>query len=193
MTQLKRHQTLFFDAMRRVPAAASEASTAFVDSPSMSALARLEVYRRSWWARQHHVLSSLFPRVVAHLGRPRFRALANAYLESRPATTCAVESIGACFGDWVAAAEQLPDVAMLARVEFASFEVAIAADVDAVKASAVDASFPTSTLSIGRHVRVITISCGVGHRVAGGRETRRCGRAVGGMARAVVGIAPGYR
>jgi len=92
---------------------------------------RIDIYSGMYCARLVEVLTEDFPRVLAHLGRERFHALAHAYLEDRPSTHPSVRHLGATFADFLARSrdtEMPPFVPDLARLERARLDVFDAPD-----------------------------------------------------------------
>ena len=69
----------------------------------MTALERLEVYRRSYWFRILDALTDDFPGLRAVVGSRAFRRLAEAYLSDSPSQSFTMRNLGANLEPWLVA------------------------------------------------------------------------------------------
>lgn len=101
---------------------------------SLDAAQRIRIYADMYRARLVDVLREDYPRVAAILGDADFAALACRYLARHPSTHPSVRHVGRRFADWIAGeATVAPNLADLARLEWARVEVFDAADAEPLR------------------------------------------------------------
>jgi hypothetical protein len=116
-------QRLFWQSVRGDAAAARTAELHFVRAE------RLAIYRRMYVARQVNALRDAYPKLAARLGA-RFERAAREYLLAYPSTRPAIEWVGAHLAEFLA--EREPELAALARLEWARTEAFLLPDPPAV-------------------------------------------------------------
>lgn len=128
----------------------------------LTALERVCIYRRAYWARQVEVLEDEFRRVVRRLGQEPFRDLATSYLQQYPSSEPRIEEVGRDLPAFLGAHPQ-PDLrrmADLATFEWAEVESLLAADPPGLTTSFSVAPelFPACTIELVPSLRVLGLA-----------------------------------
>lgn len=155
-------QRTFWAAMREPPVQAGPLASCLLGDARLTALERVFIYRRAYWARQIDVLEDEFRRVARRVGREPFRQLAASYLQDHPSPAPRIEEVGRDLPAFLAAhpTPDLRDMADLATFEWAEVESLLAADPPSVTTSfAVPPElFPQCTLQLVPSLRVMDLA-----------------------------------
>jgi hypothetical protein len=113
--------------MARLAPAGGEARTFIKPNGRMTPLERLEIYRRSYWARVLDSLLDDFPGLCAVLGRRGFDRLSKAYLSELPSCSFTLRDLGSRLEAWLRdhpafGGENLAVALDMVRLEWAHIE-----------------------------------------------------------------------
>jgi hypothetical protein len=156
-------QALFHAIATRSPAASGrDPREAFVGTPALPAAERLAIYANMYLWRQIDALREDFPKIAAILGNEGFYAFAEGYVREHPSEHPSLSKLGRRVADHlVSRPANRPDLADLARLEWARAEVFEAEDVplaelDALRALS-PAALPQVRLAIAPTVRLLRL------------------------------------
>jgi hypothetical protein len=123
-------QQSFWQAMRQPGLSADSLAPGFRGDVRLSALDRVLVYRRAYWARQLEALRDEFGRLAARIGESEFSDLMQAYLIAFPSRDPRIEWIGRDLPAFLRAhpSAQRRGLADLAAFEWAEVEALLAED-----------------------------------------------------------------
>jgi hypothetical protein len=155
-------QRSFWAAMREPPVEAVPLASCFLGDARLTALERVFIYRRAYWARQVGVLEDEFKRLARRVGREPFRELATSYVHQHPSTEPRIEEVGRDLPAFLGA-HPAPDVrrlADLATFEWAEVESLLAADPPTVTTSfsVSPEVFPRCTIELVPSLRVVGLA-----------------------------------
>jgi hypothetical protein len=153
-------EELFYASVRS-DAPPPELDRAFLSTPALSAVRRMNIYRSAYWARQERTLAEIFPQTRRALGDEPFRRFSRDFLTRFPSEYAAIERIGERFATFAAERRAelpriLPD---LARLEWARVDVLLAPDRPTLvgRESLTGHDFARCRATLGPHVWVLRL------------------------------------
>lgn len=105
----------------------AEAQAIIRPNDRLTSFERLEIYNRQYWFRLYDCFEEDFPGLLAIVGRPKFDALARAYLTDCPSQSFTLRNLGSRLEAWLTQHPQLiaPHTALaldMVRLEWAHIE-----------------------------------------------------------------------
>jgi hypothetical protein len=97
------------DARREIGVEAHQVETVVTRSHSLTALERLDIYHRAYFARLIECLRDEFPVLLHALGEEAFEAFALGYLQKYPSRSYTLNHLGTRFPQYLAETRPMPD------------------------------------------------------------------------------------
>ena len=150
-----------------VPGAREQGARDYLsDSPRLNAQQRLDIYRRSCWARLREAVAEDFPALRAIVGRQRFAALIDAYLLAHPSRSWTLRNLSRSLPAWLAtnphhAGRRWRAAVDAARLEWAYIESFDAASRPPLSPERIASLGADSPLCLQPHLRLLDLGWNV--------------------------------